>query len=396
MRTIHRVTTSSRLARWFHEFGRPPRILGLDVARALAILGMAGAHVGETPPLQWLDPTTWGDLVHGRSSLLFALLAGISIALMTGRSAGPDPLMLPRIRLQLVGRGAAIFVIGLALEFLHTPIAVILTLYGLLYVAVIPVLTWKPWQLLCGAAALALLGPATIAVLSAVTLQPSGAGIAFVFSGSYSIVVWMALVLAGLAVGRLHVETLRTAAIALGAGVPLAVVGYGLGALGAPAVQAIDAGGSLYAQTGGGWDGYAEAVAAADPGAAALHALLAVEPHTGGTAEVLGSGGFALAVVGICLLLARPLRWPLLPLGALGSMPLSAYSGHILAIALLIGPGGWYTSNALWAVLAVGMVGVSTAWSILFGRGPLERLVGAAARRMAEPRLPSHARVRAD
>ena len=81
------VITALAPVRWFHEFGRPPRILGLDIARGLAILGMAGAHIGETEPFQWLDPATWTDLVHGRSSILFAVLAGISIALMTGRSA---------------------------------------------------------------------------------------------------------------------------------------------------------------------------------------------------------------------------------------------------------------------------------------------------------------------
>ncbi len=377
------------MERWFRDFGRPPRILGLDVARALAILGMAGAHVGETPTLDVLDPSTWGDLVHGRSSILFAVLAGVSIALMTGRSSRPDPALLPSIRLQLVGRGAVIFVIGLALEFLHTPIAVILTLYGLLYVAVIPFLRWRPWQLLTGAAVLAIAGPPAVALLSAVTLEPYGAGIAFVLDGSYSIVVWMALVLAGLALGRLHVATLRTAWITLGAGVALAVAGYGLGAMGEDVVRRIDGGEPLMGGSGGGWDEYPDALAAADPIGAMLRAVFAVEPHSGGVAEVVGSGGFALAVIGLCLLLARPLRWPFLPLAALGSMPLSAYSGHILAIALLVGPGGYYTSNTLWAVLAVGMLVAATLWSILVGRGPLERLVGAAARRMAASRAPA-------
>ena len=50
---------------------------------------MAGAHIGETPAFDPFDPSTWTDLVHGRSSILFAVLAGISIALMTGRSTLP-------------------------------------------------------------------------------------------------------------------------------------------------------------------------------------------------------------------------------------------------------------------------------------------------------------------
>lgn len=366
------------LVRWFRGFGRPPRILGLDVARGLAILGMAGAHIGETEPFQWLDPATWTDLVHGRSSILFAVLAGVSIALMTGRSSLPDPERLPGIRLNLVGRGAMIFVIGLALEMLNTPIAVILTLYGLLYVAVIPFLRWRPWQLLVAAGALAVAGPALLALLTAIALQPFGAGIGFVLYGSYPITVWLSFVFAGMALGRLRVDSIRTAAATLISGVILAASGYGLGGI-APSF-AIAPG-----EPPSGWEDYPRALAEADPFGSALAAFFAVEPHSGGTAEILGSGGFALAVIGLCLLLSRPLRWAALPLGALGSMPLSAYSLHVTTVALLGGPGGFFHSNAFWGATAIGLLLLTTLWAMFFGRGPLERLVGRAAQAMAAP-----------
>lgn len=381
----------TRALRWFHEFGRPPRILGLDVARGLAILGMAGAHIGETEAFEWLEPSTWTDLVHGRSSILFAVLAGISIALMTGRSVLPERERIPGIRLNLIGRGTVIFVIGLALEMLNTPIAVILTLYGLLYVAVIPVLRWRPWQLLTGAAVLALVGPALLALLSAVALSPYGSGIGFVLYGSYPLTVWMAFVLGGMALGRLRVDEVRTAVIALAVGVALVVVGYGLGGIGQASGLGGGSGSSsiIEGDIGGegmspsGWEDYPQALAAADPLGAVLRAVFAVEPHSGGTAEILGSGGFALAVVALCLLLSRPLRWPLLPLGALGSMPLTAYSAHVLSVALVGGPGGFFSNNGFWAATAVGLLIATTLWSMFFGRGPLERLVGRGAAAMA-------------
>lgn len=393
----HHVTDPLR---WFQDFGRPPRLLGLDVARGLAILGMAGAHIGETEAFDWRDPATWTDLVHGRSSILFAVLAGVSIALMTGRSTRPDPERLPGIRLNLVGRGAVILLIGLALEMLNTPIAVILTLYGVLYIAVIPFLRWRVWQLLLASAVFALVGPALLAFLAAATLYPSGAGIGFVLYGTYPITAWMAFLLGGMALGRLRVETVHTAAVALGVGVVLAVAGYGLGALG-PVAGAYGASGSAasgsssFDSAGGssatddlgvqpnGWETYPQALAESDPMGSALRAFFAVEPHSGGTAEILGSGGFALVVIALCLLLSRPLRWPLLPLGALGSMPLTAYTGHVLVIVLVSGPGGFYTGNAFWGALAIGLVVAATLWSIVFGRGPLERLVAQAASMMA-------------
>jgi uncharacterized membrane protein YeiB len=374
-------------AHWFRSFGRFPRILGLDIARGLAILGMAGAHIGETPTFDPFDPGTWLDLVHGRSSILFAVLAGVSIALMTGRHELPDPARMPSIRLQLLGRGAVIFVIGLALEMLNTPIAVILTLYGLLYVAVIPFLRWRPGTLLVAAGVLALAGPALLALVGVLTLHPFGAGISLVLYGSYPITVWLAFVFGGMALGRLHVERLETAAVALGIGVGLMVVGYGLGLVGAVAgiESGMDSGpGSGWGSTSG-WSTYPQALADADPLRSVLLAVFGVAPHSGGTAEILGSGGFALAVVAVCLLLSRPLRWVLLPLGALGSMPLSAYSAHVLSVALIGGPGGFFTSNAFWGWTVLGLLLVSTLWSMFVGRGPLERLVGRAAIAMASP-----------
>lgn len=369
---------------WLREFGRPPRILGLDVARGLAILGMAGAHIGETKDFDWADATTWSGIVHGNPSILFAVLAGVSIALMTGRAALPERERLPEIRLRLIGRGAVIFLIGLALEVLNTPIAIILTLYGLLYVAVIPFLRWRPWQLLTAAGVLAVVAPALLAFLDAVTLHPSGAGIGFVFYGSYPITVWMALVLAGMALGRSHVGQVHTAVVALVAGIALAVGGYALSAMGqlAGVSGSPDRSGNVESAPSG-WADYPDALAETDPRGAAIRGLFAVEPHSGGTAEVLGSGGFAVTVIALCLLLSRPLRWPLLPLSALGSMPLTAYSAHVVSIVLVVGPGGFFSSNEFWGLTALGLLAATTLWSMFIGRGPLERLVGWVSTQMA-------------
>jgi hypothetical protein len=282
---------------------------------------------------------------------------------------------------------------------LNTPIAVILTLYGLLYVAVIPFLRWRPWQLLTAAAVLALLGPALLAFLNAVMLHPYGSGIGFVLYGTYPITVWMSLVLAGMALGRLHIGQLRTAVVALGIGLALVVVGYGLGGIGQTAgitgslgsssfssgegSSIIDGGSGSIGTAPSGWESYPQALAESDPLGAVLTAVFAVDPHSGGTAEILGSGGFALVVIALCLLLSRPLRWVLLPLGALGSMPLTAYSAHVVSIVLVGGPGAFFSSNAFWAATAIGLLLVTTLWSMFFGRGPLERLVGRGAAAMA-------------
>ena len=60
---------------------RVRRLVGLDVARCLALLGMVAAHVlDERSPDGTLTRTSW--LVDGRASALFAVLAGVSLVLM--------------------------------------------------------------------------------------------------------------------------------------------------------------------------------------------------------------------------------------------------------------------------------------------------------------------------
>ena len=65
--------------------GGGARLVGIDVARCMALLGMVATHVlpsdpdGRPPLGQWL--------AGGPASALFALLAGVSLALMTGGRA---------------------------------------------------------------------------------------------------------------------------------------------------------------------------------------------------------------------------------------------------------------------------------------------------------------------
>ncbi|HWV78810.1 MAG TPA: hypothetical protein VN027_15990, partial [Isoptericola sp.] len=106
-------------------------------------------------------------------------------------------------------------------------------------------------------------------------------------------------------------------------------------------------------------------------------------PHDDTTIEVLASGGFAAAVVGLCLHVGQVGRWMLAPLAAVGSMALTVYSLQIVAIwhwDLL----GSTTNGPLLAMVLVTLA-AATAWRFLLGRGPLERLVGAVSARAAGP-----------
>lgn len=423
-----RASLRERIAR----IGRPPRVMGLDIARGVAILGMAAAHMASAPDLEWGDPATWAGLVHGRSAVLFALLAGVSTALLTGRTSRPTAAELPSMRARLVRRGIAIFVIGLVLELLNTNIAIILCVYGVLFLCAAPVLRWRVRSLVIGSLVMALAGPLVLATVRTLTMSPFGPGVSLVFFGVYPVPVWLAFMLAGLAVGRCRLDTVKTAAVILGLGVVISAIGYTAGAFAARQLEAWPAAGSAGSMSGdsgssdeyvqlpvselasrldelstpdmtcdilpGQWlncyqtteayaipetdDGYWTRLTAGTPVRDVVSSALAVTEHSGGTPEILGSGGFALAVLGLCLLLARPLRWLLLPVACLGMMPLTTYSAHVVVYLLLEGgPGGYFDATwAVWGWTAGGLAAFAVLWTVLFGRGPLERLLARVSR----------------
>lgn len=419
------------------DFGSSPRIVALDIARGLAVIGMIAAHTLALPgQFVWTKPATWLEIVDGRSSILFGLLAGISVALMTGRNRVPSGAELGPMRLKLLARGLLIFGIGFVLEMLGTPVSVILCFYGFIYMCSVLVIGLKVRTLLIWAVALAIGGPVLVA---AFTAMGDGDGITFLVGGTYSVVVWAALMFGGLALGRLDVTRRKVAAVGLAIGVGMAGVGYTVGTVwGGDAAsdssssdysssspsssddewtgetvpaEEVDLSGKVCDQYGGGyvdcypkgellddeddsaiyygdgdddsgWFAYAPMSGGGEDGL--LNMFLSSSSHSGGSMEIIGSGGFALAVVCLLLLTGSALRHVLLPIATLGSMPLTAYSFHVLLLWILSSMVEWDSeAGVFWVVTGFVMVGC-TVWALWVGKGPLERLSVLAARRMVD------------
>jgi len=337
------------------------RIVGIDVARGLAVLGMYGAHVGLTEPFDWAAPGTWLDVVNGRSSILFAVLAGVSIAIISGGrvAAGGDALR--RARTRILVRALLVFAIGLLLVALDTRIAVILPVYAVLFVAAIPVLRWRSRWLFVAAGVVALVAP-PVAVLVDIAVERPGLVLDLLFTGHYPAVIWIAFVLVGLGVGRLDLASPSVRLRMLGAGAALAVLGYGLGAA-------------------------AESAVAGSPTPVPLdiRLLATVEPHSGSPFEVVGSTGFALAVLALSLIAADRVRPVLYPVAAVGSMALTAYTAHVV-IVFFIGDDAFdQPDNGLYLWFVLGALVACSIWARLLGRGPLERVLTTVSTRVASP-----------
>ncbi|GAA3034625.1 heparan-alpha-glucosaminide N-acetyltransferase domain-containing protein [Microbacterium dextranolyticum] len=334
---------------------------GIDLARGIAVIGMLAAHLVYLAEWDWRDPGTWTDVANGRSSILFATLAGVSIALVTGGASRPAPgRELGRARRALALRALLLWLIGLVLIATQVPAFIILPTYAVLFLLALPLLRLRARTLWIVAAGLAATMPWIEPLLDGLPVWrgEQGAMLMLVAGWHYPFPVWAVFVVAGLAAGRSGLGRPRTAWTLLAAGAALAALAYGADAL---RTALHPAGGRSY-----------------------LDAALAARPHSGGLLEVFGGGGLALAAIGLCLLLCRvrPVGAVLLPLRAVGSMPLTAYVGQIIAwvlvAALVLGDvrdlQGMRNLQPFWP-FAGATIMFCTAWGLRWGRGPVERLL---------------------
>ncbi|WOF21985.1 heparan-alpha-glucosaminide N-acetyltransferase domain-containing protein [Microbacterium betulae] len=343
---------------------------GIDLARGLAVIGMFAAHLLDTSPFDGDDPTTWTDVVNGRSSILFATLAGVSLALVSGGSTPVAGTRMDVVRGRVVVRAVSIWAIGILLIALETPVYVILPAYALLFLAALPVLSLRASTLFAIAGAVAVAGPFLVWLIDtwAVWETPAGAALEQATGWHYPFVLWFAFVAAGMGIGRLASSRPSTAGALVCFGAALALLGYGIIGRWAPVA----------------------------PAETVWSFVLSSEAHSSGVAEAVGSGGFAIAVIGACVLLcATPARWLVWPLRAVGSMPLTAYAAQLVAWALLqpeptvlqLGSDlvAFRALDPFWP-LTIATIAACTLWALLVGRGPLEAAIGWAAKALVPAR----------
>jgi uncharacterized membrane protein len=351
---------------------REGRLVGLDVARCLALLGMVATHVldartpdGELATAQWL--------AGGRASALFAVLAGVSLALMTREPLRGRPLALRS--LGIAGRAVLIAALGLLLGGLDSGVAVILTYYGVLFVVGLPFTLLRVRTLVPLTVAWVLVAPVVSHLVRpdlpergfespsfAQLADPGQLASELLLTGYYPVVPWLAYLLAGIALGRLDLrDTSLLGALALG-GLGAAVLATRVSrTLVDPAVASENATG-MFGTTpaDGDWDW-----------------LLVVAPHSATPFDLAQTIGSAVLVISACLLLERLLpRAATTVLGVVlgaGAATLTLYSLHVVMLTPVVWPEeepSSYVSHVV-VLLALGAV-----LRLLGRRGPLETVAG--------------------
>lgn len=381
------------------------RLYGIDAARGLALLGMMATHLLPTfESTAELAPTWVGLTLSGRASALFAVLAGVGLALSTGKHrplAGPE---LWRARRGIALRAVVIAAVGLSLGGLEVNVAIILVHYAVLFLCVLPFLgmglkrlcAWTGGWIVGSPVLAYLLRPWFLAAEPALKLghNPSWEDMStparllgdIFFTGYYPVFQWLSYFLVGLVVGRLVLDRALVPVVLLVAGLLVALPAKWLGNAAIQDWGGLEALEKVINSPGYPLENILQVNLTGIPQEDSWWWLASAAPHSGTTLDLLHTSGIAVAVIGACLLLGRLAQWVdldlLLPLRGAGAMTLSLYSAHVWVMSGLYHqpvPEGW-TEDGLYFVQAAAAVAVGVVFALLQRRGPLEWVAHSAAR----------------
>ena len=364
------------------------RLVGIDAARGLALIGLMAIHLlpawnEETGEASW----SW-RLFSGDSAALFALLAGVGLALTSGGRHPHEGATMTADRIGLLVRAVLIAAVGLWIGTLmpeDAPADNILIYYGVFFLLAIPFLHAGPKALFVCAAVFGIVSPLLMQglldqlpawsnnnpTLSTVLTEPGATASQLLLTGTYPALPYMTYLLVGMGLGRLNLRKQEVQ-------IRLLVIGVGM-AIFAQATSYF----LLYA-----FGGYQRLLDASAMGEHELEEVLVwgpdslptstvwwlaiATPHTNTPLAIAASLGVGLTVLGALLLIARKAEAWLLPLAAMGAMTLTLYTAHLVGLSFEI----HYDQPYLWFLIHVALAALfAVAGYRALGQGPLERFV---------------------
>ncbi len=367
------------------DYRRSGRIVGIDLARFFALAGMMAVHILPEFEYGTGDLTLAQSVAGGRASALFAVLAGVSLALTTGRTRPVRGRAFAAAAVGIAVRAVVIAAIGLALGELESGVAVILTYYAALFLLGIPFLVLRARWLFALAAGWLVLSPVLAQAVRRVLPErgfdnPSVGMLQdpvrllgeLTFTGFYPAVPWLTYLLVGLALGRTDLTRRRAPVALAAAGGALVTVSVLTSAvlLRRPGVKL------ELAESVGTFGDLDRSLAAGFPGSTPTDSWwwLAVRaPHTATPLDLAQTVGSALLVIAACLVVGRLLPSLTAVLFGAGAMTLTLYTVHVVLRATFW--DGETTSTYAGQIAAA--LAVGALFALAHRKGPLESAVGA-------------------
>ena len=293
----------------------PSRIIGLDIARSLAIIGMIVLHMAS---LVWHTKV----ILNGLPAALFAILAGITLMIIARDFTVTT-------FLRIIARGCIITLFGLALLPVGGEIQVVLVVIGITMILVswIPPLCWW-WKLLL-----------LVAATAAATIKYAPLTLPQV----YPLLAYTAYFLAGMLLYEVYIRNSRVVAQWVSTGIAALIAAAGFYFRFTPDMP--------------GW--------------------LRFTGHTGVLGEIVLSIAVAAIVLHLCLLIGRTVPKLAYPSAALGAMSLSIYILHVLTAYYWQSYVSLHNTGWACAFIALFLV-LATFWRCLMGKGPAEWAVAKA------------------
>ena len=348
------------------------RILGYDVARSMAMLGMIVVHFGLVMAADHTRPAWSAWIMHvldGRAAATFVILAGVGLTLRSRRAvAARDERAIGPVRKTLIRRGLFLLAMGFV-NLLIWP-GDILRVYGVSLVVAAGLITATDRRLLANALGFVVAFIALLLVAdyetnwdwSTLTYHrlwtPRGAVRNLFYDGFRSVFPWTGLLVFGMWLGR---RDLRDRAV--NTRIVLAAAATAILAELASWLLV-----SYFRAHPHGMDGET------------IEALFGTDSMPPLPLFLLSSGGAAAAVIALCVRAAE--AWPgapwVAPLAAMGQMALTWYVLHILVGLGTIVALGLATSGPMPVGQACGFVFFSAAvliswlWRRRSRNGPLE------------------------
>lgn len=352
-----------------------PRLVGLDVARAVALIGVVAMNYTGALVVPGTDRGFWGrvfdpytGVLSTRFAATFVVVAGVGVALLTERArVGGDPQEITRARLRLARRGLLLYGVGYFLDF--TWPGNILFYYGAYFmIAALLVRVATKWLVVIGASAgIVASAIATwsmwrwdrgdpvrwLNVDEVDSLQDLA--VRTFLDYTHPVLPWIAFLCAGMIIGR-HLPTMnswRRPVLVASAGV--VVVVYAI-------VTVLDRTSSR--------DGVL------------VKKLTALQTYDRGLLYLVSTLAIAvIAVLSIVWLAQKFAANPVvIAFQRAGQLTLSLYLLHILVFSMFVNWFGWIGGGSLSTALefagAFWVIGIAVAswWHHRIGRGPAEAL----------------------
>jgi len=190
------------------------RIIGIDVARGLAVIGMiivnfkivVGSH-GDG----WVK--SFAQIFDGKAAATFVVLAGVGLALMTNSTAkNPNDPKRKMVRKKIIARALFLFLVGLSYTWIWP--ADILHFYGIYMLLTLVLIYRSSRQILIASTLMILLYPLLILILdyetgwnfATLTYTDLWTPIGFLrnlfYNGFHPVIPWTAFILFGVWFGR--------------------------------------------------------------------------------------------------------------------------------------------------------------------------------------------------